>query len=507
MKIHFLNGDNSGRMHELSESEATGIGRETDNKIQLLVGGVSRYHASIAYMDGKWVLRDLGSTNGTKHNGQVIGSPTQLKEGDVFIIGDQVFRFGDAVSETDVLSRPEILPAASGAASDAVNPPHAPAFVFRPLGGSSSEPSPIPGIAPSATPGPVVPENVVPPAPGLDFSAPKDAPSISFDNIFGKKTGAGSATAASGSSPSGNKKGMSNLLFYTLVLGVAVICVALFLSLNKPKQKPDTDVPLGRTVISNPFTLVYEKEIVAPDSIFRFRMVVEDNVAEVTLDDLKYNSRHFNKRRPLQSKQSLDTLKSAITATEFFTLTQGPLAGTASNKQEVRRLIVGYDENFNDITVSGNVVSSFLNVEKAVENLLAEEYGIVLSETVDEILTRANKIFEIAEHEFKTWEVHPENLRKAINNYRITEDIFEQFEHPRPPQWEIARKNRAAAEAQLETIRREGEQNLNIYLRQKEYTKFIEECARLMPYFDQDSERYQKIKGNKIKIEQLMKGS
>ena len=91
MKIHYLNGPQAGRRIELS-AEGTTIGREQDNQIQLLIGGVSRYHAKIENKDGSWFLRDLGSTNGTKINEILITESTKLNHGDHVVIGDQQFR-------------------------------------------------------------------------------------------------------------------------------------------------------------------------------------------------------------------------------------------------------------------------------------------------------------------------------------------------------------------------------------------------------------------------------
>ena len=58
MKIIFLNGDNAGTKVELAPAGLT-IGRETDNHLQLPVGGVSRYHARIEFVDDEYLLRDL----------------------------------------------------------------------------------------------------------------------------------------------------------------------------------------------------------------------------------------------------------------------------------------------------------------------------------------------------------------------------------------------------------------------------------------------------------------
>lgn len=44
---------------------------------------------------GKWRVEDLGSTNGTKLNGNPLTMPALLKDGDLIVVGDQVLRFGE----------------------------------------------------------------------------------------------------------------------------------------------------------------------------------------------------------------------------------------------------------------------------------------------------------------------------------------------------------------------------------------------------------------------------
>ncbi len=52
----------------------------------------SRRHASISYRDGGFVLSDLGSTNGTVLNGEIVGE-APLVDGDQIQIGTALMRF------------------------------------------------------------------------------------------------------------------------------------------------------------------------------------------------------------------------------------------------------------------------------------------------------------------------------------------------------------------------------------------------------------------------------
>jgi len=59
------------------------IGRESDSDIQIDERQVSRRHAEITRTDHKFIIRDLGSKNGTFVNGQAISQePVSIRNGD-----------------------------------------------------------------------------------------------------------------------------------------------------------------------------------------------------------------------------------------------------------------------------------------------------------------------------------------------------------------------------------------------------------------------------------------
>jgi Ca-activated chloride channel family protein len=72
----------------------TSIGRSPDNEIPIIHDSLSRRHARIAYLDGNFVLTDMGSTNGCEINGHdVFATKTVLKDGDIVKLGFVEFRF------------------------------------------------------------------------------------------------------------------------------------------------------------------------------------------------------------------------------------------------------------------------------------------------------------------------------------------------------------------------------------------------------------------------------
>ncbi len=69
------------------------LGRSTTATVKLTDREVSRKHSQIDREGEDWVLRDLGSSNGTFLNGKRIFAPTRLKDGDEVLIGTSKMEF------------------------------------------------------------------------------------------------------------------------------------------------------------------------------------------------------------------------------------------------------------------------------------------------------------------------------------------------------------------------------------------------------------------------------
>ena len=70
------------------------IGRDPTCQWQLDLPSVSRHHVRIFTLNGQWRVRDLGSSNGTKRNGEAI-EESELASGDRLAIGDVPVVFQD----------------------------------------------------------------------------------------------------------------------------------------------------------------------------------------------------------------------------------------------------------------------------------------------------------------------------------------------------------------------------------------------------------------------------
>ncbi|MFJ3586714.1 FHA domain-containing protein [Streptomyces sp. NPDC090127] len=68
------------------------IGRDPMNGLRLSHETVSRMHAELSLQGGLWVLRDLGSTNGTTVNGRRVTGAVAVRAGDAVSFGQMSFR-------------------------------------------------------------------------------------------------------------------------------------------------------------------------------------------------------------------------------------------------------------------------------------------------------------------------------------------------------------------------------------------------------------------------------
>ncbi len=80
------------RGEELSLSQAPiSIGRASDSDLVISDDYTSTRHARLLNWDGRWMLQDLDSTNGTFVNGERVSQPTELRRGVSVRIGTTSF--------------------------------------------------------------------------------------------------------------------------------------------------------------------------------------------------------------------------------------------------------------------------------------------------------------------------------------------------------------------------------------------------------------------------------
>lgn len=94
MKLRHISGDQAGVLVDIKPGGMT-IGRGEECDLPIDTDGVSREHARIRCLEQGFVLEDLGSTNGTRVNGQQISQPRALMNGDRIGLGEHILLFTD----------------------------------------------------------------------------------------------------------------------------------------------------------------------------------------------------------------------------------------------------------------------------------------------------------------------------------------------------------------------------------------------------------------------------
>jgi Nif-specific regulatory protein len=90
-------------VHQLQMGAMVTLGRVSSNDVEVQDARCSRRHCAIYDHEGEWFVRDLGSRNGTRVNGEKITGAVHLTSGDTIRIGRAKFVFTNdlakAVSE------------------------------------------------------------------------------------------------------------------------------------------------------------------------------------------------------------------------------------------------------------------------------------------------------------------------------------------------------------------------------------------------------------------------
>ncbi len=166
---------------ETFDKNEINVGRVQGNDLMLPKGNVSKHHARLLYRDGRFIVTDLKSTNGTYVNGRKIAQATIVREGDKIYIGDFILRIdGGAAAGTEAEPPP---PDQQGAPPPPMGAPP-PMAQQSPMGGPQGAYGPPPGFAPpppapmpvAPTGTPLGPPVVAPVAPQPMMTSPAPPP-------------------------------------------------------------------------------------------------------------------------------------------------------------------------------------------------------------------------------------------------------------------------------------------------------------------------------------------
>lgn len=130
--------DRWGRAHRLRSP--AGLGRQPDSTgVAVLEPSISRRHAELYLAESNWMVRDLGSANGTSLNEVRVVAPTSVRHGDKLALSQVGFYFVETLDPsldhdplavaTDVPGVTPLIPRRTARAASAV-----PALVADPTG-------------------------------------------------------------------------------------------------------------------------------------------------------------------------------------------------------------------------------------------------------------------------------------------------------------------------------------------------------------------------------------
>jgi len=485
MKIYFLDGLLNGAQVELFGKEMS-IGRETDNNIVIESDGLSRYHAKLIKQDDKnWLIKDLGSTNGCKVNNELIEEERLLEEGDLVTLGDQSFRIGKektkTKSETKAAAIPIIQAVKEPVQEKKTESSTVKKIVFQPMPKKTEKA--VEKVAEktkkSSGPKPII-ETVKPKAvakkitPEVEKSPEMTAKELSENaaNIFGEKGNVNKAERKN-LAPGAAKKHLFNIMFYMILLVGVVIFVFWFLSTNKEIKKQNI-VPASR-IKKIPLVLNYVKTKITKDNVFRFSLLVENNTAKFTIDDLK-SDRHHSETIKKIKPEFMKALKASIEDTGFMELEPISRGSAVNNLDETRKMTIALDKKYNSVIIQNNSApTSFEDIETAIEEF-ADGYDLLtFAMPPKELQKRAKESFAKAEEYYANRNAKAANLLAAKRRYKITIDYLNQFS-PKPKIWDIARKRYA----EVESLRSKRYDTLKYELKRLERLTKIKEAIEVL---------------------------
>ena len=108
-RLTVIKGFNKGEVFPLDADEVI-IGRGEENGVVLNIAEVSRAHAVLNRAEEGYMIKDLGSTNGTFVDKKKVGNKYLLKPGDTIMLGDAIYMTYSAdidPEETLVAARPD----------------------------------------------------------------------------------------------------------------------------------------------------------------------------------------------------------------------------------------------------------------------------------------------------------------------------------------------------------------------------------------------------------------
>lgn len=486
MKIKFLNTD---RPEENFDSKLITIGREDDNMLKLHSDGISRYHGKLyCNAKGEWFIEDLGSTNGILLNGQKVTVPTGISNGDIINFYQDKLQVYDFEEFTTANYTPLSTDTAKISISDIIET----------------------NTAGTVTLDPIIPENdnIISLEPA-DIEENEKEPELdklaefiqqNTGNLF--QTSQKNRTGSANTQNTQNKSKFSNKLFYVTLICAVIVIAAFMIKILEDKKK--TVPPPTVTVKDYPIYLTYIKENISPNNVFRFQLIIENDQASFSVDDLKSQLRYGPIVKTV-SDTEIAKLKQTIKDSQFMQLKPVPEGIVSNNEREFKELNIVHGPTANHIILKNRPAPrEFIDIEEAI-NIFAESCNMAtFSLSPAELKEQALNHYRIAEDKFANYEINLANLKEAVNGYNIVIEYLSGITPEPKIRRDAATKMKRAKDIREKLIRQYRSQYVTM-LNQSDLNGAKSSLETLLKLYEANSKEYIRTKERLIKVDAVIR--
>ena len=463
MKIKFISGEHSGEVMEFSAAEVS-IGREDGNSIQLLTGGVSRFHAEIRRQDdGVWEIRDLGSTNGVKVDGVMIEKESALAIGNVITIGEQRLEIIELDASKKVVFQP-VAQSEVGTKTELQIPEEEQKTAEQ-----------------EAFNGEKLLEELKSVGSGLFGKRENnDVSSVPEKEVNDKKT------SAEKSSRRPSKK-LFNIVFYICLSICAISVIKMFVASPEVEKKAEPGISLKNCVIHFE-RIEYDS---ANKNAFRMEMTIENGKMLCVVDDIA-GMRHFKSREISiegNYEDEFEKLVRAIRDSGIFKMQNRNVVSQSSSRDSIR-LVFCIGKDAGEFTYSQNSAPNEFNKCCFELRNFLHTFGLsTIAQNRNEIENEARSHLRNGLDKLDNYISDIALLREASRDFEAAVSCYEQFS-PAPPELKTARENLAKVALLRKQLLKQFQDEFSRSSRRNDYPGMADACQNIMKIAGENSDAY-----------------